>query len=242
MLKEGIKSYGLVNGVLALIQFLVVYSLWRLYMQAKRLKKYVAQFSLPLCDIAASIYVKFLYVGSFKGGYPDETYNVQFAFLLIMFACWVVLPIMILAVWIVFLIRSHYASRKLDMQFQLGGMAQKMAAEVTITDIAHQNGCFCFLVYLNFFCVVILVIADIICTWIKIKEWDFFDTLPLLTIVLIIELVDFLLNSIEDLILKCYAKTDPGALFRFERPLPGLTQCGIVNPYSWMQGANENFL
>lgn len=71
MMRVGFDSEGAALGVLAIFQCLVLYSLWRLWFLAKRVPKYVAQWSLPVSDVVAAISIKFLYVQTFSGGYPD---------------------------------------------------------------------------------------------------------------------------------------------------------------------------
>lgn len=108
-----------------------------------------------------------------------------------------------------------------------------MVSQITITDLAYQHVGFSILLYWNFFCVIVLAVGDLVCMGIYYKEWGHSSYLPLLTVLLIVEVVDFVLNVIEDLILKCYARGDPTALLRMERPLPGLGCCGIVTDGGW---------
>ncbi len=179
------------------IPFFLWYEFWRMAYLCKRIPCYSIQYSFAFFDIAGIAIVKSLYMDVHNISALDPDLADLYYEIAIVYAVYLILPIIIFSMWIATQCKMSKASRAAKRMggemAQFSEMADNLSAIVTIQIMAIGNKCMRVLVYLNTFVALVIALASI---WANINLFIGYGTDGMLStffLAFVFEMVDLVL-------------------------------------------------
>ena len=206
------------------VPFFIWYEFWRFFSTCRRINLFHIQYSFAIFDITAGAILSTLYVD--VTGIGNNIQRQIFHVTSIVYACYLILPVIIFVAWIAAYCKMRQAAGQ--AQGLMGKMADAVSSMVTIQLMAIGSWRFRILFYINIIVGVLLAAITLYG-----EESLIFDGIrpDVFLILYIFQLADLLLNIIYDIIVSCM-KSHPMAMLLSEPPVPGLGcfSCSCFSP------------